>query len=88
MSQGWTLSRKLPGAQKAENMTLKEKKNQLIETSSEVAQMLELADEDVKRVAVTVFRTHTHKLHVLSRHGAVEETQIKLLEAKMTNCSV
>ena len=41
-------------------MTLKEKKSQLIETSSEPAQMLELADEDVKTVAVTVFRTRAH----------------------------
>lgn len=41
-------------------MTLREKKNQLIETSSELAQMLELADEDVKTVAITVFRMHTH----------------------------
>ena len=37
-------------------MTLKEEKNQSVETIPELAQMLELADEDIKTVAVTMFK--------------------------------
>lgn len=39
-----------------EYMTLEEEKNQSVKAIPELAQVLELADEDIKTVAVTTFK--------------------------------
>lgn len=53
--------------------------------------MLELADEDIKTVALTVvhvFKKPEEKFNTLSRGTqAMQETQIKLLEMKTADCS-